>query len=403
MAHDLGRYALHGLLTKTAFNPAKIDRLIMGTVIQESKTSNIARESALGAGIPNSVPANTVTMACISSNLAISSGIDLIKSGAAEVVVAAGTETMSDVPIRFSRKVRARMLASQKVKSAAGYLKLLKGLSLKDLAPELPAIAEFSTGEVMGRSADRLAAAWGVSRKEQDEFAVLSHLRAFEAHKKGLYKDEVVPALVPPHFVPIADENGIRGDTSKEKMATLKPAFIKPHGTVTAANASFLTDGASATLLMSEKKALEFGYKPKAYLLDYIYVAQDPKDELLLGPAYATARLLEKTGLTLKDISVFEFHEAFAAQLLSVLNALESEKFCKEKAKISSTIGRVPIDKLNTLGGSLSLGHPFGATGCRLITTTANRLLREQGEYGLVSACAAGGLAVAMLVKRYPQ
>eukprot|EP01098_Paradermamoeba_levis_P003859 TRINITY_DN1702_c0_g1_i1.p1 TRINITY_DN1702_c0_g1~~TRINITY_DN1702_c0_g1_i1.p1 ORF type:complete len:453 (-),score=164.74 TRINITY_DN1702_c0_g1_i1:151-1509(-) len=403
LAHDLGRMALQGLLNKTAIEPSKIDQLIMGTVIQESKTSNVARESALGAGIPNSVPCHTVTMACISSNKAISTGVDAIKAGQSEIVVASGTETMSDVPIRLSRALRARLLASQKVKSFGGYLNLLKGLKMSDITVELPAIAEFSTGETMGKSADRLAAAFKVSRREQDEFALASHLRAFEAHKKGLYQDEIVPALVPPTFGPVTNENGVRGDSTYEKMASLKPAFIKPHGTVTAANASFLTDGASATLLMSEKKALELGYKPKAILKEYVYAAQDPKEELLLGPAYATARLLQKLGLTLKDIDVWEFHEAFAGQVLAVMKALDSEQFCKDKIQVKSKVGLVPFEKLNTLGGSLSLGHPFGATGCRLVTTAANRLIRENGQYAVIAACAAGGLGHAMVIQRYPQ
>lgn len=403
-SHDLGRMALSGLITRTGLNPTSIDRIIMGTVIQEPKTSNVARESALGAGIPNSVPCHTVTMACISSNQAISTGVDLIRTGQADIIVASGTETMSDVPIRFSRPIRQKLIAATKVKNPAGYLKLLAGISLKDLAPEAPAIAEFSTGETMGRSADRLAAAFGVTRREQDELAVRSHKLAADALEKGLLKDELVTVRPAPTFEPFEVDNGVRGDSSLEKLSTLKPAFIKPHGTVTAGNASFLTDGASATLLMTEEKAKELGYKPKAYLKDYIYVGQDPKEELLLGPAYATARILDRNGLGLKDVDVFEFHEAFAAQIGANLKALESDKFCTEKiGRKGGKVGTIPLEKFNTLGGSLSLGHPFGATGCRLVTTAANRLRREDGKFALVAACAAGGLGHAMLIERYPQ
>jgi acetyl-CoA acyltransferase len=373
----------------------------MGTVIQESRTSNIARECSLAAGIPNSVPSFTVTLACISSNVAMATGVDLIQTGKSDIVIASGTETMSDVPIRFSKPIRARMLASRKVKGAMGYLGLLKGLKLGNLAPELPAIAEFSTGEIMGHSADRLAAMFSVSRLEQDQFALRSHLNAAKALSDGTLKQEIFPTRVPPSMKVIEVDNGVRGDSTEEKMAKLKAAFVKPHGTVTAANSSFTTDGASATLLMSEKKALELGYQPKAYFFDTMFTSQDPKDELLLGPAYATARLLQKHNLKLKDISVFEFHEAFAAQILANLRALESTKFCTERAKVKEVVGTIPMDKFNIHGGSLSLGHPFGATGCRLATTAAHRLERENGDFALIAACAAGGQAVATLLRRY--
>lgn len=257
LAQQLATKAIHGLVARTAIDPALVDRVILGTVIQEVRTSNIAREATLGAGFPNSVPAHTVTMACISANQAITSGTDLIRSGQAEIVVAGGTETMSDVPIRFSRAIRARMLASQKVKSLPGYLGLLKGLKAKDIAPELPAIAEFSTGEVMGQSSDRLAAKFGVGRQEQDEFALRSHKLAAKALDEGILSPEIVP------FMGVDRDNGVRGDSTIEKLSSLKPAFIKPHGTVTAANSSFLTDGASAVLIMSEEKAKQLGLKPK--------------------------------------------------------------------------------------------------------------------------------------------
>lgn len=400
MAHDLGRFALLGLLNRTGLNPKSIDRLVMGTVIQESKTSNVARESALGAGIPNSVPAHTVTMACISSNQAITTGIDLIRTGQADIIVASGTETMSDVPIRFSRPIRERLIKASKVKSPLGFLKLLSGLKLKDLAPEAPAIAEFSTGETMGQSADKLAAAFNATRAEQDQYALRSHQLAAAAHEKGLLKDEIVTVRPPTKFDPISVDNGVRGDSTLSKLSTLKPAFIKPNGTITAGNASFLTDGASATLLMSENKAKELGYKPKAHFKDYLYVAGDPKEELLLGPAYAIARILARNNLTLKDIDVFELHEAFAGQVIANLKALDMERFCTQSIGLKSKVGMIPLDKLNTLGGSLSLGHPFGATGCRLVTTAANRLIRENGKYAVVAACAAGGLGHAALIER---
>lgn len=389
-SYDLGRMALKGLLTRTGIDPAAIDRVIMGTVVQNVKTPNVAREAALGAGIPNSVPCFTVTMACISSNQAITSGAELIASGQADIVVAGGTESLSDIPILFQKKVREKLFASRKARNPQDYLKLLKGLSPADLVPETPAIAEYSTGETMGESADKLAAMFDISREAQDEYALRSHQQAVHARNEGWMGAEIVPTMTPPDFEPVTVDNGVRDDTSMEKLRSLSPAFHKPYGTVTAGNASFLTDGASATLLMAEEKAKALGLTPKASLRDYTYVAQDPDKELLLGPAYATPQVLDAAGLTLDDIDVFELHEAFAGQVLAVLEAMKR-----------NGPGEIPMDKLNTWGGSLSLGHPFGATGARLVTQTADRLHQEDGRYGLLAACAAGGLGHAMLVERY--
>jgi len=401
LAYDLGRMALQGLLSRNDLPPEKVDRLIFGNVIQEVKTSNVARESALGAGIPNSVPAYTVTMACISANQAITSGIEQIKNGQAEIVIAGGTETMSDVPIRFRKNFRRKLLEAQKYRSPADYLKFFKGLHPSDLLPEAPSISEYSTGETMGKSADKLAAKFGVTRKEQDAYALRSHLRAAKATKDGLLEPEIVPAVIPPKFNVFTEDNGIRSDTTIEKLSKLKPAFIKPHGTITAGTSSFLTDGASAVLIMTEHKAKEMGYKPIAYLRNYTYVAQDPGEELLLGPAYATPKVLDAAGLTLKDIDVIEFHEAFAGQILANLYALKSTTFAKNNLNRNKAVGDIDLDKFNLLGGSLSLGHPFGATGGRLVTTAANRLVREDGTLALVAACAAGGQGHAMIIERY--
>jgi len=288
-----------------------------------------------------------------------------------------------------------------KAKSAQARLGLVgKMLSPKVWTPELPAVAEFSTSETMGHSADRLCAAFGITRKEQDDFASRSHTLAKKASDEGLLSD-ILSYKVPGQLTILDRDNGIRPSTP-EAMARLKPAFIKPHGTITAANASYLTDGASACLIMSEEKALELGYKPKAYLRDFLYVSQDPKDQLLLGPAYATPRILEKNGLSLSDIDVFEYHEAFAGQILANLKALDSDSFAKSYMKRGAKLGAPPMDKFNLWGGSLSIGHPFGATGVRLVTTAANRLAKEDGQLALVAACAAGGQGHACLVERYP-
>jgi acetyl-CoA acyltransferase len=396
----MGRMVLKGLLHRTGLDPAAVGRVVMGCVIQDVETSNVAREASLAAGIPSHVPAFTVTMACISSNQAVTSGVDLIRGGMADVVIAGGTETLSDPPIRVKRSVRKRLFKAQKAKSPADYLKLLRGLSPSDVLPEAPSIAEFSTGEVMGESADKLAAMFGVSREEQDEYALLTHKRAATAQDDGRLAKELVPASPPPSFDPITEDNTVRGDSTLDKLASLSPVFVKPFGTVTAGNSSPLTDGASATLLMSAERAASEGHTPRAFLRDYTYVAQDPGAELLLGPAYAIPQLLDTAGLTLDDIDVFELHEAFAGQVLAVLAALDSDDFASRSLNRASAVGAVPMDKLNMRGGSVSLGHPFGATGARLVTTAANRLHEEDGRWALVAACAAGGQGHALLMER---
>ncbi len=401
MAYDLGRMAIEGLIGRSAITGDMIDRVIMGTVIQEVNTSNVARESALGAGIPNSVPAHTVTQACISSNQAISSAVDLIRSGQSKIILAGGTETMSDIPIRFRKKFRQKLLDARKYKSLSDYLGFFKGLRPSDLLPDIPSISEFSTGETMGESCDRMAAHFGISREEQDQYALRSHQLAAKATNEGWLDPELLPASVPPDFDTVTRDNGFREDTSMEKLEKLNPAFIKPHGTITAGNSSFLTDGASASLVMEKETALKHGLRPKAYLRAYTYVAQDPEDELLLGPAYATPKVLDAMGLELSDIDVFEFHEAFAGQILTVLKALNSDKFARDKLGRDQKVGDIPMDKFNCWGGSLSLGHPFGATGTRLVTTAANRLHHEDGELALVTACAAGGQGHAIILERF--
>ncbi len=403
MAVDLMRYALRGLLTKTALPVEEVDYVLCGTVVQEPRTSNIAREAAMHAGLPHDIPAHTVSLACVSANAAICQGAEKILSGQADVVIAGGCETFSDVPIRYSRPIRKRLLGAAKAmkKGPAGALSLLKGLKLKDFAPEAPSIKNFTTDEVMGHSSDRLATKFGVTREEQDKFTLRSHQNAQQAHDSGIYADELVPGVEGDADL---HENGIKASSTPEQLAKLKPAFVKNGaGTHTAANSSFLTDGAAATLIMSESKALELGYKPKAYLNNWTFAAVDPFEEMLLGPTYATAKVLDMAGISLDDIDVVEFHEAFAGQVLANFNAMKSDEFAREKLGRDSAVGTMRMDKTNPHGGSLSLGHPFGATGARLVTTAANRLQREGGKLALVAACADGGVGHACVLERYPQ
>ncbi|XP_051775212.1 trifunctional enzyme subunit beta, mitochondrial-like [Erpetoichthys calabaricus] len=400
MSHDLARVAMQGLLTQTSLPKEIVDYIIYGTVVQEVKTSNIAREAALGAGFPDRIPAHTVTMACISSNQAVTTAAGLIVTGQCDTVVAGGVEFMSDIPIRLSRQMRQMLLSLNKAKSMNGALSLLRKVRPYYLALDFPAIAEFSTSELMGHSADRLAAAFQVSRLEQEEFALRSHTLAKKAQEDGLLTD-VIPFKMPGGRI-VTKDNCIR-PSPLEQMGKIKPAFIWPHGTVTAGTSSVLTDGASAVLIMSEEKALAFGFKPKVYLRDFVYVSQDPKDQLLLGPTYGTSKVLEISGLTIADIDVFEFHEAFAAQVLANMKALDSDWFVQTYLGKQSKVGAPPLEKVNKWGGSLSLGHPFGATGSRLLTMAAHRLQKEGGQFALVAACAAGGLGHAIILEAYPQ
>ncbi|KAK2183943.1 hypothetical protein NP493_291g02048 [Ridgeia piscesae] len=401
MPHDLGIAAMRGLLERTGVPKELIGYVIFGTVIQEVKTSNLAREVTLSVGLPDTTPAHTVTQACISSNQAITTGIGMLTSGYCDAVIAGGVEFMSDVPIRHSRKMRGIMLSLNKAKTAQARLKLISQMfSMKALMPELPAVAEFTTGETMGHSGDRLCATFNVSRSEQDEYALRSHTNAQKASEAGLLTD-VLTYKVPGSLKPVSKDNGIRV-SSLEAMAKLKPAFIKPHGTVTAANSSFLTDGGSACLLMTEDKALELGLKPKAYLRDFLYVSQDPVDQLLLSPAYGIPRILDKVGMKPTDIDAYEVHEAFAGQILANLKAMDSDYFSQTYTGRSKKLGELPLDRLNNWGGSLAIGHPFGATGVRLVTMAANRLIKEDGQFALAAACAAGGQGHCMIVERYP-
>jgi len=399
LAVDLQRLAINGLLTETALPKDQVDYVISGNVIQEVRTSNIAREAAINAGLPNSIGAHTIAQACISANAAICAGAEKIMTGHADVVIAGGTETFSDVPIRLTRPIRQKLIGMPKAMKKGGIIgglrHMMKGLKTKHIGLETPAIANYTTGEVMGVSSDRLSANFGISRQDQDQYTVRSHTLAGKAHEDNWYKGEVIA------YKGQTQENGIKGDSTIESVSKLKPAFTKPHGTHTAANSSFLTDGAAATLLMSERKAKELGYKPLAYLRDWSFKACDPFEELLLGPTYCSQEVLSRNNLDLeRDIGVYEIHEAFAGQILSNLTAMNSQKFADENFG-GKKVGSVDMDRLNTKGGSLSIGHPFGATGSRLVTTASRRLQQEGQRFALIAACADGGMGHACILERY--
>lgn len=399
MSYQLAAHAIKGLIDRTGVAPAAVDQVVLGTVVHSVRTPNVAREAALTAGLPDRTPCHSVSQACISANQAICQAVDLIRLGHAEMVIAGGTDSASDLPILFTKAMRRKLLAAQKVRTFSERLRLALSFRPADFLPERPAVAELLTGRLMGEDADQLGARFGVTRQAQDRFALRSHTLAERATASGQLAAEITPVELPPKFATIATDNGIRV-APPDKLASLRPAFVKPHGTITAANASFLTDGAAVVLLTTAEKAEQLGLTPKAAIRDYLFTGQDIRQQLLLGPAYAISRLLARLELTLNQIDVFELHEAFAAQVLANLTALADASFCQQQLGQDGPVGEIPIERLNLWGGSLSIGHPFGATGARLMTTTANRLIAEQGRYGLLAACAAGAHGHAMLLER---
>ncbi|HEU4884884.1 MAG TPA: acetyl-CoA C-acyltransferase FadI [Longimicrobium sp.] len=400
---ELGKASVRELIARTELDVEQIDHLVYGTVVQSVQEPNIAREVSLGAGIPPRVPSFTVGRACASSNQAITSGAEQIALGMADIVIAGGAESLTDVPILFSKEMREALVRASKAKSLGERLQAFRAIRPRHLAPITPAIAEPTTGETMGESAEKMAKLNGISREAQDRWALRSHQLAAAGTADGRLTAEIAPFYVPPKYEKVVtSDNGIRGDSSLEKLASLKPVFDRKYGSVTAGNASPLTDGASAVLLMSEEKADALGYKPLGYIRSYAYAALDPGDQLLQGPVYAAPTAFDRAGLTMKDIDLLEVHEAFAAQVLSNLQWFDSDKIAKERLGRDKAIGLPPEDQINVMGGSLAIGHPFGATGGRLTITLLNELRRRGKQFGMISVCAAGGMGFVMIVEAAP-
>ena len=398
--YDRARAAVASLLHRAPLDPGLVDLLVMGRVVPDPQTTNLGREVVFGTDLPDRCAAHTLTLACVSSLQSTLDVVRAIQTGDARAGIAAGVETLSDAPLRLRRPLRKRLIASQKARGLRDYLGLLRGLRPRDLAPEPLAIAERSTGETMGQNGERLAARLGIGRAEQDRFACESHHRAARAAEEGLLEAQIEPVFVPPRYQPVRSDNGVRGDTSLEKLAALRPSFRRHVGTITAGNASFLSDGAAALLLLGEGAADESGCEPLAFVRSTAVVGLEPYEELLLGPALALPRALERAGLELEDCGVVELHEAFAAQVLAVLAVLEDPDFCRERLARPRPVGPIDPARLNAWGGSLSIGHPFGATGARLVLNCAHRMRHEGARYGVLSACAGGAVGIAMVLER---
>ena len=383
------RFGLHG---------QQLGEVAMGAVIKHPSDWNLAREATLSSGLSPLTPGLTLQRACGTSLDALVTVANKIALGQIEAGIGGGSDTTSDVPIVYGKSLRARLLAANRAKSMKERIAAFKGFRLSELKPEFPGVAEPRTGKSMGQHCEDMAREWNVSRDSQDEWAVSSHRKLAAAYERGFFADLVVP------FRGVERDNILRPDSSLEKLATLKPAFDKAsgRGTLTAANSTPLTDGAAAALLASDEWARAHGHAPLAWLRDAQVAAVDfvHGEGLLMAPTVAVAEMLGRNGLTLQDFDIYEIHEAFAAQVLCTLRAWESEDYCRERLGLDAPLGRIDPKKINPVGSSLATGHPFAATGARIVATVAKQLAERGGGRALVSICTAGGMGVVAIVER---
>jgi acetyl-CoA acyltransferase len=388
-AVDLARHAARELLERTNLDGDEVDEVIFGQVVPSALVPNIAREVSLLPQFPKETPAFSVNRACASANQAITAAHDQIALGHADVIIAGGGESLSDIPILASRRLADILVEASKARSLGARVRTFAKIRPRDLVPVAPAIAEPSTGESMGQSAEKMAKENRISREAQDSWALRSHRQAAQGLADGRLTAEIAPWFpARPSDPVITQDNGIRSDTSLEQMAKLKPVFDRRYGSVTAANSSPLTDGASAVLLTSAEAARALGYEPLAYIRSYAVAAVDPGWQLLQAPVWAVPKALERAGIEWKDLGLIELHEAFAAQVLSNLKGFADKGW------------EINKDIINVMGGSIAIGHPFGATGGRIVTTLANEMRRRDVQFGLVSVCAQGGMGFAMVLER---
>jgi acetyl-CoA acyltransferase len=395
----LGIACVKELVQRSEVDPQDVGVVVYGQVVPSVDWLNIAREVVIGAGLPREVEAYSVSRACTTSIQAMTDVAQTIHSGHHDVGIAGGADSTTDVPLKVSPRLRDALMAAQRAKSLPERIRALTTLSPRDLLPAEPGFQrEPSTGELMGEAAEKMAKLNGVSREEQDRIALRSHQNAARAWNDGLYPQEVMTLIPPPYEDPVDKDNLVREDSSLEALAKLRPVFDRRHGTITAGNASPLTDGASALLLMREDKAKALGYQPLGYLKSWAYAAVDPGWQLLMAPAFAAPVALERAGMTLGHMDLVDMHEAFAAQVASNLKAMASTRF-NEQHMGRKPVGEIDPDKLNVNGGSIAIGHPFAATGARMVLSTLNELGRRGGGHALLTLCAAGGLGAAVVLE----
>jgi acetyl-CoA acyltransferase len=397
---DLASTVVKELIQRTEVDPREITLVVYGQVVPTLDWLNIAREVVLRTGLPRDIDAYSVSRACATSIQAMTNATESILAGQHDVALVGGADSMSDVPLGISRKLASALTDLQKAKSFPDKLKTLSRVSLRDIIPPVPGFSrEPTTGEQMGEAAEKMAKQNGITRAEQDEIAHRSHTNAARAWRDGTYAAEVMHVIPPPFDRPVERDNMIRDDSTLEAYSKLPPVFDRRHGTITAGNASPLTDGASALLLMRESKARALGYKPLGFVKSWSYAAVDPGWQLLMGPVFAAPRALDRAGLSLKDMHLVDMHEAFAAQIASNLKALASTSFAAEKLGRKGAVGEIDPDKLNVNGGSIAIGHPFAATGGRMVLSTLRELKKRGGKHALLTLCAAGGLGAAVVLE----
>ena len=398
-AVDLGKMVVSELVIRSGIDSQFIDQVVFGQVVQMPEAPNIAREIVLGAGLPVSTDAYSISRACATSFQAITNIVESMMAGSIKVGIAGGADSSSVLPIGVTKKMASTLIDLNRAKSISQRLRLLSKLGFRDFLPVSPAVAEYSTGLRMGDTAEQMAKTYHISREEQDAFAHRSHILAAQAWDSGVLHKEVMTAHIPPFQESLSEDNNVRKESTLSSYAKLKPAFDRRHGTVTAANSTPMTDGAAAVMLMFESNAKTLGITPLGYIRSYAFSAIDVWQDMLLGPSYATPLALKRAGLSLKDLTLIDMHEAFSAQVLANVKMFASKKFAQEKLGQSEAIGEIDMEKFNVLGGSLAYGHPFAATGARMVIQTLNELHRRGGGLALTTACAAGGLGAAMILE----
>jgi acetyl-CoA C-acetyltransferase/acetyl-CoA acyltransferase len=400
-AVDLGRFAVTELMARTGLDPNLVDELVAGNVIQPVDAVNIARVIALRAHIPNRVPAYTVHRNCASGIQALAEAHMLISTGRAECVVALGVESMSDAPFLVRKEVRAWLTQLQRMKTAVAKLKHITKFPLGKLSPEIGLILGLTDPVStlnMGQTAEHLARDFSISRAEQDQVALDSNLRTAAAWEAGRFADEVMATFPAPKYKPVEVDNGFRADSTLEKLSTLKPVFDRANGTVTAANSSQITDGACAILVTSEDFAEKMGTTPLGTMTDFAFGGLDPT-RMGLGPVYSTQKLFDKHNLGWDGIDLTELNEAFAAQAIACIKAFGSKDFYDREMGGAAPPGEPDWQAMNVNGGGIALGHPVGATGCRIVLTLLNELKRRGGKTGLATLCIGGGQGASVLVE----
>jgi acetyl-CoA acyltransferase len=387
-------------MARSELAPKEVTLCVYGQVVPTLDWLNIAREVVLRSGLPKDIEAYSVSRACTTSLQALTCAAEEILAGQHDVAVVGGADSMSDVPLGLSKRLTLALMEAQKAKTLPAKLKAFSKLSAKDVVPPIPGFSrEPTTGEQMGEAAEKMAKLNGITRAEQDAIAHASHTNASRAWSDGTYAAEVMHVIPPPYDAPVAKDNVVRDDSTLEAYAKLPPAFDRRYGTITAGNASPLTDGASALLVMREAKARALGYEPLGFVKSWAYAAVDPGWQLLMAPVFAAPKALDRAGLTLRDMDLVDVHEAFAAQVASNLKALASAQFAKEHLGRSEAVGEVDPAKLNVNGGSIAIGHPFAATGGRMVLSTLRELKKRKQKHALLTVCAAGGLGCAMVLE----